>query len=99
MSKKAYNWQNTALTRFVRAAYFALVVDCGCGKTFAGIKIALGKMLPTIVIAPGHTLCAQWKEEILQVAGPDENVWVYDRNEERKKGVHYEEEFARWLKT
>jgi superfamily II DNA or RNA helicase len=96
---KEYNWQNNAFVQFVRAAYFALVVDCGCGKTFAGIKIALGKMLPTIVIAPGHTLCGQWKDEILKIAGPDEDIWVYDRNEERKKGAYYEEEFSKWLTT
>jgi superfamily II DNA or RNA helicase len=94
---KEYNWQNNAFVQFVRAVFFALVVDCGCGKTFAGIKIALGKMLPVIIITPGHTLCEQWKEEILKIAGPDEDIWVYDRNEERKKGAYYEEEFSKWL--
>jgi hypothetical protein len=39
------------------------------------------------------------KEEILKIAGPDEDIWVYDRNEERKKGAYYEEEFSKWLST
>jgi superfamily II DNA or RNA helicase len=95
--KKTYNWQNTALARFVRAAYFAIVADCGCGKTLAAILIALEKKMPVIVIAPTHRLCEQWRNDILQNAGPNEEVWVYDRNEERKKGAYYDEEFSRWL--
>jgi len=96
---KLYKWQESAVARFVRAAYFALVVDCGCGKTLAGIKIALGKMLPTIVIAPGHRLCEQWKKEIQEAEDGEADVWVYDRNEERKQGDYYRERFLEWLKN
>jgi superfamily II DNA or RNA helicase len=96
---KAYQWQNSAVARFVRMVFFTLAVDCGCGKTFAGIMIALAKRLPTVIIAPGHQLCSQWKRDLEAHAGPDASVWVYDRNEERKQGDCYKEEFERWLKT
>jgi superfamily II DNA or RNA helicase len=99
MIAKAYNWQDNAFVRFVRAVYFAIVADCGCGKTFAAIKIALGKMMPVIVIAPTHRLCEQWKDDILLDAGPDEEVWVYARPEETKRGEYYKEEFEAWLTT
>jgi superfamily II DNA or RNA helicase len=94
---RPYNWQNTALARFVRAAYFALVVDCGCGKTLAAILIAIAKKRPVVVIAPGHRLCAQWAREIREYAGPDEEVWVYNRNEERTEGEYYAERYRNWL--
>jgi superfamily II DNA or RNA helicase len=94
---KAYQWQENALARFARAAYFALVVDCGCGKTFAAIKIALAKRMPVIVIAPTHRLCEQWRDEILRDAGPDEEVWVYDKPSETRQGERYREEFSKWL--
>lgn len=92
-----YQWQKEALKRFARAAYFALVVDCGLGKTLAAILIAKEKNLPTLAIAPGNSLCAQWKGEILKAAGPDEDVWVYSRVEETKRGDAYREEFIAWL--
>jgi superfamily II DNA or RNA helicase len=97
MSKKAYNWQDTALTRFTRAVYFAIVADCGVGKTLAAIRIALAKKMPVIVIAPTHRLCEQWKNDILRDAGPDEEVWVYSRPEETKQGDYYRESFEAWL--
>jgi superfamily II DNA or RNA helicase len=99
VDKKTYKWQNTAVARFVRAAYFAIVADCGCGKTFAAIRIALAKQMPVIVIAPTHRLCEQWRGDVLQDAGPDESVWVYDRNEERKHGKQYQEAFEKWLQS
>jgi superfamily II DNA or RNA helicase len=95
--KQSYNWQNTAVARFARAIYFALVVDCGCGKTFAAIRVALSKQMPVIVIAPTHRLCEQWKNDILQDAGPDEEVWVYDKPTETKQGEYYKEAFEQWL--
>jgi superfamily II DNA or RNA helicase len=97
MDRKAYNWQNTAVARFVRAAYFAIVADCGVGKTLAAILIALAKNMPVIVIAPTHRLCEQWKKDILQDAGPDEEVWVYDKPAETKQGERYKEAFEQWL--
>jgi superfamily II DNA or RNA helicase len=95
---KSYQWQDTAFARFAKAVYFALVVDCGCGKTFAAISIALFKRLPVIVIAPGHNLCSQWRNEIKKIAGDGEDVWVYNRAEERKQGAYYQERFLAWLK-
>ena len=85
--------------RCVRAAYFAIVADCGCGKTLAAIKIALGKKMPVIVIAPGHRLCEQWQNDILENAGPDEEVWLYSKPEETKQGESYRERFAKWLRS
>jgi superfamily II DNA or RNA helicase len=99
MTKTPYNWQRSAVMRCVRAAYFAIVADCGCGKTLAAIKIALGKMLPVIVIAPGRRLCEQWKNDILENAGPDEDVWLYAKPEETKQGEYYKERFEEWLKA
>jgi superfamily II DNA or RNA helicase len=92
-----YQWQKEALERFSRAAYFALVVDCGLGKTVAAALIAHSKNRPTLVIAPGNSLCAQWKAEIRKALGPDEDVWVYSRTEETKRGEDYRKEFATWL--
>jgi superfamily II DNA or RNA helicase len=97
MKRKNYKWQESAIAQFVRAVYFALVVDCGLGKTAAAIQIALGKMLPVIVIAPGHTLCNQWRDEIREVAGPDEDVWVFDKSTETAQGERYREDFSTWL--
>jgi superfamily II DNA or RNA helicase len=62
----------------------------------AAILVALQKKLPVIVIAPGNTLCEQWKDEILQIS-EDEDVWVYSRTEETKRGDAYREEFEEWL--
>jgi superfamily II DNA or RNA helicase len=95
--KQPYNWHNTAVARFARAVYFAIVADCGVGKTFAAILIALAKQMPVIVIAPTHRLCEQWKRDILQDAGPDEEVWVYDRPTETEQGDYYRESFEKWL--
>jgi superfamily II DNA or RNA helicase len=95
--KQSYSWQNTALARFARAIYFAIVADCGVGKTFAAIRIALAKKMPVIVIAPTHRLCEQWKNAILEDAGPDEDVWVYDKPTETKQGEYYKEIFEKWL--
>jgi superfamily II DNA or RNA helicase len=96
-----YQWQQEALARFARAAYFALVVDCGLGKTLAAIAIAKEKRRSTLVITPGHDLCVQWRDEILSAAGSDEgeieDVWVYSRTEETKRGEAYREEFIAWL--
>jgi superfamily II DNA or RNA helicase len=55
--------------------------------------------MPVIVIAPTHRLCEQWKNDILQDAGPDEEVWVYDRPTETKQGEYYREAFEQWLTT
>jgi superfamily II DNA or RNA helicase len=96
--KRSYKWQSTALARFARAVYFAIVADCGCGKTLAAIRIALTKKMPVIVIAPTHRLCEQWKKDILKDAGADEDVWVYSRPEETAQGEHYRETFETWLR-
>jgi superfamily II DNA or RNA helicase len=97
-SKAPYKWQESAFMRCVRAIYFGIVADCGCGKTLAAIKIAVGKMMPVIVIAPGHRLCDQWKDAIIENAGPDEEIWLYAKPEEAKQGEGYKERFERWLR-
>jgi superfamily II DNA or RNA helicase len=65
----------------------------------AAIQIALGKLMPVIVIAPTHRLCEQWAQAIKEHAGPDEEIWVYSRPEETKQGEHYRERFEKWLTT
>jgi superfamily II DNA or RNA helicase len=96
MKKKLYSWQDNAFTRFVKKLFFALVCDCGCGKTLAAIRIAIAKALPTVIIAPGHALCEQWKHDVLDEM-PDADVWVYNRNDETKRGAAYVEDFKKWL--
>jgi superfamily II DNA or RNA helicase len=54
-------------------------------------------MMPVIVIAPTHRLCEQWKADILQDAGPNEDVWVFSKPEETKQGAYYQEAFEQWL--
>jgi len=71
----------------------------GCGKTLAGILIALKKAMPVIVIAPTHRLCEQWKKEIEEFAGEEADVWVYSKPEETKQGESYRERFVKWLTT
>lgn len=95
--KQPYQWQNSAVARFFRAVYFALVVDCGCGKTLAAILIALKKQMPTIIIAPTHRLCEQWKNDIIEEVGEDADIWVYSKPEETKQGESYKERFTQWL--
>ena len=93
--KQPYDWQNSAVMRFARAAYFALVVDCGCGKTLAAIMLAVKKNLPTIVIAPTHNLCDQWRTDILEQI-PDASVWVHSKPKETKDKT-YQRRFEEWL--
>lgn len=95
--KQTYDWQTSTVARCARAVYFSIVGDCGCGKTLAAIKIALAKMMPVIVIAPTRRLCEQWKEAILEDAGPDEQVWVYSNPQEMAQGETYREDFEKWL--
>lgn len=97
MNKIPWQWQVTAKLRYAAAEIISLVVDCGCGKTLAAIMIALAKMMPVIVIAPGHRLCEQWKADIKETVGGDADVWVYSRTEETKQGGHYKERFEQWL--
>ena len=66
--------------RFVKDLFFLLWVDCGCGKTLAGALIALKKRLPTIIIAPGHLLCDQWRKELIEAGVADEDIWVCCRS-------------------
>jgi superfamily II DNA or RNA helicase len=96
---KPYKWQESAVVRYIKDLFFCLWVDCGCGKTLVGALIALKKRLPTIIIAPGHLLCDQWKEELIQAGAAEEDIWVYNRGEERKKGAAYAEAFEAWLKA
>jgi len=95
--KKYYKWQKESVDRFAASEYFALNVSCGVGKTLAGILIALKKEMPTIVIAPTHSVCDQWEEAIKEVAGEDADVWTYARLEESKNEEEYRERFTEWL--
>jgi superfamily II DNA or RNA helicase len=95
--KIPWHWQLAAKARYASKEITSLVVDCGCGKTLAAILIALAKMMPVIVIAPGHNLCEQWKDDIKETLGDDADVWVYSRPEETKQGEYYKERFEQWL--
>lgn len=94
-----YNWQIKAVARHAQEKISAIVAGCGTGKTRATIRIAMAKMLPVIVIAPGETLCRQWKDDILEIAGPDQKVWLYRRKDEVKEGVKYYERFLEWIRS
>lgn len=96
---KSYTWQESAVRLFETAKRFCIWADCGCGKTLAAILIALKKALPVIIIAPGHTLCNQWKKELIETGAAEEkDVWVYDRNEERRQGAAYEAAYRAWVR-
>jgi superfamily II DNA or RNA helicase len=93
---KLYQWQEEALDLFAKAEFFALVADCGLGKTRAAIEIARRKSLPCLIITPGAALCGQWKEEIL-ASDPDADVWVYNRQDEARLGEAYRDKLREWL--
>jgi len=97
--KVPYLWQLKAAAIGAAREIFAVLADCSCGKTLVGILIALKKQMPTIVIAPTHRLCAQWKEAIKEEAGENADIWVYSKPEETKEGESYRERFIEWLKT
>jgi superfamily II DNA or RNA helicase len=99
MTKVPWQWQMAAKATCAARSIISLVVDCGCGKTLAAILIALEKMMPVIIIAPGHRLCEQWKDDIKEAVGEDADVWVYSRPEETKQGEYYRERFDQWLQT
>jgi superfamily II DNA or RNA helicase len=92
-----YNWQQKAVTRFTKARISAIIAACGTGKTRVGIRLALAKMLPVIVIVPKN-ITNQWRDEILEVAGSDQKIWVYDKRTESKNSEKYAEAFVDWLK-
>jgi len=97
--KIPWQWQLKAAAIGAAKEFIALIVDCGGGKTLAGILIALEKMMPTIVITPTHRLCDQWKEAIKETVGEDADIWVYSKPEETKEGESYRERFTQWLMT
>ena len=72
---KDWTHQAKATKRFSPARFFALLFDCGTGKTRTAIKIALKKQKPVLVIAPKN-LCRQWRDQIHEIAGKDEEVLV-----------------------
>lgn len=96
-----YTWQTKAVARHTDDRISAIVAACGTGKTRTGIKLAVAKFmrrhLPVIVIAPKN-LMKQWRDDILEIAGPDEKIWLYYSDEERKDPVRYAERFNAWLK-
>jgi superfamily II DNA or RNA helicase len=100
MAKKIpWAWQKEAVARFAKEKIAAIVAACGTGKTLAACLLAKEKNLPVIIIAPGHLLCSQWKEDIEEALGEDADVWVYNKPEETKQGDFYRERFAEWVKA
>ena len=91
-----YAWQVKAVARFTKERIASIVAACGTGKTRAGIKLALEKGNPTIIIAPKN-ICRQWEDDILDIAGKDQQVWRYDRVQETKKKQAYVDEFTAWI--
>lgn len=96
-----YSWQVKAVARHTDDRISAIVAACGTGKTRTGIRLAVAKFvrrhLPVIVIAPKN-LVKQWRDDIHDIAGKDEKVWIYDSGEARKHPEKYEAEFLSWLK-
>ena len=92
-----YAWQLQAAIQGAVKEIIALAVDCSCGKTLAAILIAEKKQMPNIIITPTHGLCNQWKNDLKEELGDEADVWVYNKNEETKRGDKYREEFTRWL--
>ena len=97
MKKKRvpWDWQIKAAASYAGREIAAIVAHCGTGKTLAGILLAKAKQMPTIVIAPTHRLCEQWKEDIKEELGDEADVWVYKAEDARRSG--YWEEFDGWL--
>lgn len=91
-----YAWQVKAVARFAKERIAAIVAACGTGKTRAGIKLAIEKGNPTIIIAPKN-ICRQWEDDIRTIAGKEQQVWRYDRVEETKKKQAYVDEFSEWI--
>ena len=100
MNKKVpYAWQLEAAAKAAMKEIISLVCDCSTGKTLAAILIAVKKQMPTIVIAPTHSLCGQWKDDLMDELGEDADVWVYNKSEETKEGEKYRERFTNWLQA
>lgn len=96
-----YTWQVKAVERHTNDRISAIVAACGTGKTRTGIRLAVAKFmarhLPVIVIAPKN-LVKQWRDDIHEIAGKDEKVWIYSSDDYRKNPERYEAEFTDWLK-
>lgn len=63
MSKKLWNHQKYAISKYKDRKFFGLLFSCGLGKTLTTIRIAEEKERPVLIIAP-NALCQQWKEDI-----------------------------------
>ena len=92
-----YKWQVEAIKRFARERISAIIADCGTGKTRAGIRLALAKCLPVIIITPKN-VTDEWVNEIRELVGEDEKVWVYDAPTEHKDPEGYRKRFIEWLR-
>lgn len=92
-----YKWQKEAVKRFARERISAIIADCGTGKTLAGIRIAIAKRLPVLVIVPKN-VTGDWVEAIHEFAGPDEKIWNYDAPTEHKDPEEYARQFLAWLR-
>jgi len=90
-----YKWQLGALLRFTKSKIGAIIAACGTGKTRVGIKLGLAKLLPIIIITPKN-ISRQWRDDILEVAGKDQKVWLYDATTEHKNTEKYAKEFLEW---
>ena len=105
---KGENWkhQDLAIALYKAFSWFALLFDCGTGKTrtFIGIAEAkeddLGDELPVIVIAPKNIL-KQWKEAIETHSDHENKVFAYlDTNcITKKQKARFAEEFDKFLNS
>lgn len=91
-----YQWQEKASNKFWRAAISAIIAACGTGKTRACIRLALRKMLPIIVIVPKNATRV-WADEIREIVGPNEKIWIHDVVKETRNTEKYRAEFLAWL--
>ena len=98
MKRIPYSWQLKAAAIGAAREFISFVASCGCGKTLAAILLAVRKQMPTIIVAPTHDLCADWRDALKEELGEDADVWVYSRPEEVKEGEEkYRQRFEEWL--
>ena len=94
--KQPRAYQQNAFDRFKDAVVSCINLDCGLGKTFVAIWIALWKKKPTLIIAPKR-LCKIWQEELIDSGVDPADIFIADKPEESKDPEGYAKRFQEWL--
>lgn len=105
---KRQNWkhQDAAISLYKIFSWFALLFDCGTGKTrtFIGIaeakEDARGEELPVIVICPKNII-RQWRDAIEEHSDHENEVFCYLDTDCHSKGAkaRFQEAFDKFLNT